>query len=81
MKIIELKSDLHQLIDNINDVTILNAVKVLLSKKEEGSDWWNEISEAERKLIEQGLAEADRGEFIPHEQVMKEARAKYKLGE
>ena len=72
MNAIELKSDLHRLIDKINDVNILNAVKILLSKGEEETDWWDEISEEERQSIERGLAEADRGELIPHEQGMKE---------
>lgn len=75
----ELKLHLHQLIDNINDINVLNAVKVLLSKKEADSDWWDEISETERHFIEQGLAEADRGELISHEEVMKEVRTKYHL--
>jgi len=38
------------------------------------ADWWDTISEEERAEIEQGIAEADRGELIPHEEVM----AKYK---
>ena len=42
-------------------------MKVIYNKK---SDWWDEISEDERRSIEQGLAEADRGELIPHEEVM-----------
>jgi predicted transcriptional regulator len=29
-------------------------------------DWWDEISEAEMADIEQGLAEADRGEVLTH---------------
>jgi len=49
-------------------------------KKEKGVDWWDEIGEAERNAIKEGLAEADRGELIPHEEVMKEVRAKYNLG-
>lgn len=80
MNVLELKSDLHHLIDKINDKSILNAVRTILSKQaEKSTDWWDEISEAEKKSIEQGLAEADRGKFIPHEEVMKEVKAKYNL--
>jgi len=79
MNAVELKSDLHQLIDKINDVSILNAVKVLLAKGEAATDWWDEIGQEEKQAIEKGLAEADRGEVIPHEEVMKEVKAKYKL--
>ena len=75
MDVIELRLDLHNMIDKISDSNILNAVKILLSEKTAGHvDWWDTISEEERAEIEQGLAEADRGELIPHEEVM----AKYK---
>ena len=75
MDIIELRTDLHNMIDKISDGNILNAVKTLLSGKSlSQGDWWDTISEAERAEIEQGLAEADRGEVTPHAEVM----AKYK---
>jgi predicted transcriptional regulator len=75
MDVIELRADLHNMIDKISDSNVLNAVKTLLSgKTEKQADWWNTISEEERAEILQGLAEADRGELILHEEVM----AKYK---
>jgi len=63
---------------NTEKPTVLAKVEAVF-KKEKGVDWWDEIGEAERNAIEEGLAEADRGELIPHEEVMKEVRAKYKL--
>ena len=75
MDVIELRADLHNMIDKISDSNILNAVRTLLSGKAvKKVDWWDTISDEERAEIEQGLAEADRGELIPHEEVM----AKYK---
>lgn len=75
MDVIELRADLHNMIDKISDSNILNAVKTLLSGKAiKQEDWWDTISEEERAEIEQGLAETDRGELLPHEEVM----AKYK---
>ena len=38
------------------------------------NDWWDEISEDEKAEIEQGLAEAESGDILSHEEVM----AKYK---
>ena len=72
------KLELVQMILNTEKPTVLAKVEAVF-KKEKGADWWDEISEAERNAIEEGLAEADRGELIPHEKVMKEVRAKYKL--
>ena len=75
MDVIELRTDLHNMIDKITDSNILSAVKTLLSgKTAKQTDWWDTISDEERAEIEQGLAEADRGEVIPHEEVM----SKYK---
>jgi len=75
MNVTELRSDLHNMIDNITDSNILNAVKTLLAgKTATQTDWWNVISDEEREEIEQGLSEAERGEVITNEEVM----AKYK---
>lgn len=72
MDVIELRTDLHNMIDKITDSNILNAVKTLLSgKTSTQTDWWDTISDEERAEIKQGLAEADRGEVVPHEEVMK----------
>lgn len=50
-------------------------IKQLLDLKEsEEADWWDQISAEEKAEIEEGLAQADRNELTPHEEVM----AKYK---
>lgn len=72
------KLEIVQLILNTEKPTLLRMVEDVL-KREKVADWWDEISPAERKTIERGIEEADRGELIPHEQVMKEVRAKYHL--
>jgi len=56
----------------LNDAeTILEFISL---KNKTQADWWDQISDEERAEIEIGLAQADKGEFIPHEEVM----AKYK---
>jgi predicted Zn-ribbon and HTH transcriptional regulator len=72
------KLELVQLILNTRKPLTLKKVEEVL-KNEKESDWWNEISDAERQSIEKGLAEADEGKLIPHEQVMKEVKTKYNL--
>ncbi|MBV6643413.1 MAG: hypothetical protein KI791_22015 [Cyclobacteriaceae bacterium] len=52
----------------LNDTKTLNEFITLKKKKE--VDWWDEISVEERAEIEEGLAEADRGEVVPHNEVM-----------
>ena len=72
------KLELVQLILNTEKPAILAKVEAVL-KKEKRTDWWDDISQAEKESIEKGLAEADKGELIPHEEVMKEVRSKYLL--
>lgn len=72
------KLELVQLIINTRKPLTLKKVEEVLKRQE--SDWWDEISEAERLSIKKGLAESERGELIPHEEVMKEVNAKYRLG-
>jgi len=72
------KLELVQLIINARKPLTLKKVEEVL-KNEKESDWWDEISDAERQSIEKGLAEADKGKLIPHAEVMREVKVKYNL--
>ncbi|MGY6522445.1 MAG: hypothetical protein ACXIUD_11985 [Mongoliitalea sp.] len=56
----------------LNDATTLHEFINLKKRKE--VDWWDGISVEEQSEIENGLDQADRGEVVPHAEVM----AKYK---
>ena len=76
----ELKSHLYKLIDGINDSQTLKAIYTLLSKKDATDvDFWDELPDEQKTEIEESIAQADRGELIPHEEVMTEIKKKYKL--
>jgi predicted transcriptional regulator len=78
MSTIELKSDLHQLIDKINDANILNAVKVLLAKESKTeSDWAYSLSDDLKSELEESILEADQGKTITHEDAMKQIKSRY----
>ncbi|MBP7281196.1 MAG: hypothetical protein KBA66_06460 [Leptospiraceae bacterium] len=80
MNAIELKSDILKLINIIEDESFLHAIRILLLKQipnSETKDFWNDLPIRIRKDIETALMEADKGELIPHEEVMKEFRVKY----
>jgi thiamine pyrophosphate-dependent acetolactate synthase large subunit-like protein len=38
---------------------------------ENKDDWWNEITEDQKKSINKGLAQLNNGEGVPHKEVMK----------
>ena len=71
MDALELKSDLHKLIDKINDISVLNAVKVILSRQTEISDFWEDLPESVKESIKRGSEEATKGELKDHERMIK----------
>ncbi len=72
------KLELVQLILNTNKVGLLDKVSQLL-KQEKEADWWDSIPESVQDSIGIALEQAERGETIPHNDVIKEAREKYGL--
>lgn len=58
------KIELIQWLSVVEDPTVLEKVAVL--KQSEDSDFWNEISAAERNSIDLGVADANSGNLKPH---------------
>lgn len=80
MSTAELKSSLYKLIDSINDSKTLQSIYTLISNKGVSEvDFWDELSDEQKAEIEEAIAQADRGELIPHEEVMAEIKERYKL--
>lgn len=69
----DLKQELHEIIDQITDVSILKAISVILKKEKEHeeSDFYDSPNPALQASIERGLAQIKNGETIPHEEVRK----------
>ena len=72
------KLELVRLIINTKRPSILKKIEDIFTK-EVGFDWYDELSKHEKLSIEKGISEAGKGELIPHEQVMREIKAKYGL--
>ena len=69
------KIDIIHWLTELQDIDVLNQLKVIKG----GEDWWNEISADERLVIDEGLAELDQGQGIPHKEVIKKVQQKYDL--
>lgn len=63
------KIELVQMLLQTNSEKLIEKVKALL--KSEQKDWWDEIDEEVKAAVEEGIAQLNRGEGIPHEEVMK----------
>ncbi len=78
MSTAELKSNLHRLIDSVQDSKTLKITYLLLSKTEEGTkDWWDTISAKEKAAIEEGLKDIKSGNVFSHDKVMQEIKAEF----
>jgi predicted transcriptional regulator len=63
------KLNILQTILNSNDEGLIMDVKAFLSDRK--TDWFDELSDEQQKDVLEGLAEADRGETVPHSEVVK----------
>jgi hypothetical protein len=60
------KLGLIKWLTDIDEPAVLQ--KLIALKNDQQSDWWDLIDDEERAEIEEGLAEADRGEGISHQE-------------
>lgn len=81
MTTIQVKSELHQLIDSIDDRGVLNAVKLLLQKqvKPKETDFWDVLPDNVKQSIERGMEDANNGKLTSHESVMAVIKNRYNL--
>jgi hypothetical protein len=56
------KYQLIEWITNIQDIKLLEK----LHKMAESTDWWNDISDIEKKQIEKGLSDIQEGKTVYH---------------
>jgi len=71
MTTIELKSNLHLLIDRISDNSVLEAYHTLLKREvKESGDFWDELSNAQKEDIKAGIDDLKAGRKKPLAEVM-----------
>ena len=73
MSTIELKSELIGLIEEMESESLLQAIYVMITHKRMRSGKavkWNDLPEALKKEIEEGLEQAENGDVLSHETVM-----------
>ncbi|HTI61214.1 hypothetical protein [Mucilaginibacter sp.] len=62
------KLNLIRWLTNVSDPSIIKQFIAL--RQQQQADWWDEIDTEEKAEIEEGLAQADRGDVLSHEEVM-----------
>lgn len=71
MNTVELKSDLHNLIDKVNDASVLYSIKTILSNQINETDFWDELPLNVQESVTKGMDQAKKGETKTHSEVLK----------
>ena len=79
MGLIELKENLHKLIDKVSNESVLKAHHELLIRELEHENEGDsvELSEMHIAAINKGASQIKNGEFYTHEEVMSKLKTKY----
>ena len=81
MSTIELKSSLHNIIDTIEDKSMLSKAYAFLSSLsgKRTVDDYDNLPAQVKAAIEEGIAELNNGKGISYEEFRKEVKSKYNL--
>ena len=64
-----LRSQVKKFVDTASEKELEMVYHLFDASKKD--DWWDEISTEQKKAIDKGIAQLDRGEGIPHKDAMK----------
>ena len=64
-----IKIELIQWLTTLDDKSLIQ--KIIDLRVNQTKDWWDTISDAERKSIEQGIIDADNGKVSSHSEARK----------
>ena len=70
------KLNLINWISSIQEEGILSEVEKVQKEK---ADWWDKVSHKDKKAIEEGLDQLDRGEYITHDKVRSKIKDRFNL--
>ena len=65
------KLKLIEWLAGLTDASLIEKIKFLKENQAAKTDWWEEISETEKQAIDEGLADAAKGNVIAHQDVRK----------
>jgi len=69
MSTAELRANIYQLLQSVNDDSLLQAIYALLSKAENNDDWYDNLSIEAKASIQRGIEDADNRNFVSQEEI------------
>ena len=71
MELEAIKLELIAWLSKLEDQDTIEYLKVVKESQETGMDWWEELTEVQKKGIEKGLNDVKEGRVTAHEEVRK----------
>ncbi|HLF46995.1 MAG TPA: hypothetical protein VI548_11255 [Chitinophagaceae bacterium] len=69
-----IKKEIHELVDKCNNKVLLEETKIILETANNG-DWWDELSEEDKNLVQESELQYGKGDFISHQELMQRFEA------
>jgi predicted transcriptional regulator len=66
-----LDKEINHYLESLNTHQKEVVLSVVKTFAQEETEWWDAVEESAKESIERGLKQAERGDVIPHEEVMK----------
>ncbi|MFO7999874.1 MAG: hypothetical protein R6U46_01415 [Marinilabilia sp.] len=66
-----IKLELIEWLSRLDDEETIQYLKIVKDLQTAGHDWWNDLTENQKKRIEKGLKDIDEGRVRSHEYVKK----------
>ena len=79
MRIMNLETRKINIINWISSVQEEDILAEMERIQKERTDWWDTVSNDDKKAIKEGLEQLDKGEFLTRSQVRSKVRNKYKF--
>ncbi|MCB9297115.1 MAG: hypothetical protein H6559_28930 [Lewinellaceae bacterium] len=74
MSVAELKNNLHRMVVETNDPEILAQIAALFTSLLGEEDWWDSLSNEQKKKIEEGEADSEAGRTVPYSEVKEKTK-------
>lgn len=70
MNTAEIKNYINKIVLDTNDLDILNKIQSYIEQlRTKNIDWWDDLTDEQKKDAQTGLNQLENGEGIPHEEV------------
>lgn len=66
-----IKLELIECLAKLEDAQTIEYLKIVKVSKSKNQDWWDDLTNEQKRGIERGIKDIDDGRIIPHDEVIK----------